>query len=364
MIELAARPRLAKSLKPSRGTLEVAAIERHPPPHHDHLSKEKPSGPSQERLERYKRGEEALERLTKARILQQKQQSLPAESKPQTYSTPYRKEHNLDFDATASSSEFYNPPTPVTTGGSTELGTLKGAPGRFTSPPLLPGFVSALKEMLGSEARPTPIQSLSMKWLFDEEPAFEWGQFLLASETGSGKSIAYLLPMLQRLKETESNPRKPSSRTYSPRAIVLAPTHELSRQLTRFAKSLLHHEKLRVVCASQANNKTLKPKDLTASEMEAQYSRIMAGEMGEISVSSEKEVFPVDVMVGTPMKIMEMVRGRGWDRLENAEDVDPKTLRRGRDKLPGVGRWRSKPELGLENVEWVIVDEADVLLGE
>jgi ATP-dependent RNA helicase MRH4 len=279
----------------------------------------------------------------------------------------WRKRDNLNFDATSESDEFHKPPALVTTGGSTEIAaTLKGAPGRFNSPPLRPGFVSALKDMLGPDPRPTPIQSLSMKWLLDENPAFEWNQFLLASETGSGKSIAYLLPLLQNIKHLEQSdaPRKPSTRPLNPRGIVLAPTHELSRQLAGFAKQLSHDEKLRVLCASRANTSNGKARDVSASEMAAQMESIMSGGNGEVSIS--KDSHPVDVLVGTPMKVMEMLRGRGWDRreMEEGEQVDPKSLRRGRDKMPGPARWRSKPELGLANVEWVVVDEADVLLGE
>jgi ATP-dependent RNA helicase MRH4 len=72
------------------------------------------------------------------------------------------------------------------------------------------------------------------------------------------------------------------------------------------------------------------------------------------------------------MKLLEMVRGRGWDRKEEPEEKEqeeeiddensPKP-RRGRDKVVHFGKWRSKPELGLANIEWVIVDEADVLFG-
>lgn len=280
---------------------------------------------------------------------------------------PIYKKKDLNYDATAEDEEFYNPPTLVTTGGSTEISaSLKGAPTGFTSPPLLPGLVSALRETLGQDARPTPIQSLSMKWLFDENPAFEWNQFLLASETGSGKSIAYLLPVLQHLKETEASrpPPKPASRPVNPRAIILAPTHELARQLSVFAKSLLHDVKLRVMCASQANAKTQTSREVTASQMAAQFESVMGGGQGEFAV--QKGAQPVDVLVGTPMKVMEMIRGRGWDRREMTEEdaaLDAKSLRRGRDKMIGFGKWRSKPELGLENVEWVVVDEADVLLG-
>jgi ATP-dependent RNA helicase MRH4 len=84
-----------------------------------------------------------------------------------------------------------------------------------------------------------------------------------------------------------------------------------------------------------------------------------------------KSNHPVSLVVGTPMKLLEMVRGRGWDRKEveeereQEEEIDensPKP-RRGRDKVVHFGKWKSKPELGLANVEWVIVDEADVLFG-
>jgi hypothetical protein len=75
---------------------------------------------------------------------------------------------------------------------------------------------------------------------------------MLASETGSGKSIAYLLPLLLDLKLSEHDDhrrRAPPKRAINPRALILAPTHELSRQLASFAKSLLHVSKLRVLYA-------------------------------------------------------------------------------------------------------------------
>ena len=273
----------------------------------------------------------------------------------------------------------------------------EGLPTHFESPPLLPGLVSSLKELLGDSVRPTPIQSLSIKWLIDKqettaEQEESYKQYLLASETGSGKSIAYLLPVLQHLKETEKASRATpnpldSKFAYSPRALVLSPTHELSRQLSGFAKGLLHHAKLRVVCASRANTqstdklKRIVEKGRTptsASQMKAAYEAQMEGGVGEMEVKegtgvgSAQSGFPVDMLVGTPMKIMEMIRGRGWDRAEEkekeegeeGEEVDGRKLRRGRDKMPHHATWRSSQELGLHNVEWVVVDEADVLFGE
>lgn len=285
--------------------------------------------------------------------------------------------------------EFHHPPDRVSLAPSSKNVLVPNAPlaERFTSPPLLPGLLKCLKEMVGDDARPTPIQSLSLKWLLkhpDSAAATQlpnvdgkWRQLLLAAETGSGKSIAYLLPLLQNLKEAElsiSSSQPPISdrqkRPHNPRGLILAPTHELSRQLSGFAKSLLHDIKLRVLCTSQANQKSTARRDLTASKMSSKFSDTSAGPLGEFKV--DKSSHPVDILVGTPMKVLEMVHGRGWDKIGAEEEEAQsgvegeeaaKKPRRGRDKMVGFGKWRSKPELGLANIEWVVVDEADVLFG-
>jgi ATP-dependent RNA helicase MRH4 len=55
----------------------------------------------------------------------------------------------------------------------------------------------------------------------------------------------------------------------------------------------------------------------------------------------------VDVLVGTPSRMLEMARGTGWNKVLAESD----------------GARRKKPEVSLSDVEWVIVDEADVLFG-
>jgi len=88
---------------------------------------------------------------------------------------------------------------------------------------------------------------------------------------------------------------------------------------------------------------------------------MVEGENGEIIVSSGGSVVnkqegqrrmqrAVDLLVSTPSKVLEMVRGRNWDREEPSveETSVPK-------------RYIGKPEMSLENIEWVVVDEADVL---
>lgn len=59
----------------------------------------------------------------------------------------------------------------------------------------------------------------------------------------------------------------------------------------------------------------------------------------------------VDLLVSTPTKALEMVRGWGWDKPKEEAERDGKKFE------PG------KPEMGLERVECVVVDEADILFG-
>ncbi|KAI6021028.1 P-loop containing nucleoside triphosphate hydrolase protein [Pisolithus marmoratus] len=247
----------------------------------------------------------------------------------------------------------------------------------FKSPPLLPGLLQCLHETIGENAKPTPIQALSLKHLFKQHTSdSRWTECLLASETGSGKSIAYLLPLLHDLKRTEleglASSRK-SSRPLNPRALVLAPTHELSRQLAGFAKKLSHIVKLRVMCASRANVPSTAKEKGTASKMK----RLMEG----VDHDNDAELFipgsgrasrPVDLLVGTPMKLLEFERGRGWNWEQRAREralrINAKDGVAEQDLLQdtsavNLGRkfWVDEPEMGLENVEWVVVDEADVL---
>ncbi|KAJ1633157.1 P-loop containing nucleoside triphosphate hydrolase protein [Pavlovales sp. CCMP2436] len=77
------------------------------------------------------------------------------------------------------------------------------------------------------------------------------GDLVLGAQTGSGKTLTYLLPLLQRLKDEEDFAgaafvQRPSR----PRALVIVPTRELGEQVTSVAKSVCHYIKLRSVCVS------------------------------------------------------------------------------------------------------------------
>jgi superfamily II DNA/RNA helicase len=91
---------------------------------------------------------------------------------------------------------------------------------------LHPRLVEALAKM-GAEA-PFPIQQATI-------PAAMSGRDVLGrGKTGSGKTIAFSVPIIAKLVAAGSQPRKPNK----PRALVLAPTRELADQIDRTLSQL------------------------------------------------------------------------------------------------------------------------------
>ncbi|KAK3082451.1 pre-mRNA processing RNA-helicase, partial [Teratosphaeriaceae sp. CCFEE 6253] len=64
------------------------------------------------------------------------------------------------------------------------------------------------------------------------------------AKTGSGKTVAYLLPMFRHIKD-----QPPLEKLDGPVGLVLAPTRELATQIHRDCKPYLKALGLRAVCA-------------------------------------------------------------------------------------------------------------------
>jgi len=92
-----------------------------------------------------------------------------------------------------------------------------------------PRLRSALDGM--SLARPTAVQARAVPALL------AGGDWEITAHPGSGKTLAYLLPALQRLLANE--PRENPYRQPRPRLLVLAPTRELTAQIFGVARSLI-----------------------------------------------------------------------------------------------------------------------------
>src|SRR5262245_22186424 len=89
---------------------------------------------------------------------------------------------------------------------------------------LHPDLLKGVKDL--GFARPTPIQQQAIP------PAMEGRDILAGAMTGSGKSAAFLLPILHRLMG------KPRGIT---RALVLTPTRELAAQIHAHLEELAVH---------------------------------------------------------------------------------------------------------------------------
>lgn len=152
--------------------------------------------------------------------------------------------------------------------------------------------LAALLEM--GVRKPTPTQAAYIPRVLSGE------SLLLGAATGTGKTIAYLAPLLQRLKELEAS--GVVTRRKRPRLLILAPTRELALQILGVVKAFSHVLKLRSVAV-----------------------------VGGAKQSSQRDALdsPVDVLVGTPGRLALL---------------------------------HSQGHIHLSDVRAVVIDEADTLL--
>ncbi|HEX2168107.1 MAG TPA: DEAD/DEAH box helicase [Longimicrobiales bacterium] len=111
--------------------------------------------------------------------------------------------------------------------GNTNAGDAVRA-GNFHGLGLNAELVRAVEEL--GFTRPTPVQAEAIP------PALDGRDVLACAMTGSGKTAAFLLPILQRLKD------RPSGRT---RALILSPTRELAAQTHQHFEDLAKHTRVR-----------------------------------------------------------------------------------------------------------------------
>ncbi len=128
---------------------------------------------------------------------------------------------------------------------------------------LQPEFVQAVEKMGFSD--PTPIQSSAIPLLLEGRDVI--GQ----AQTGTGKTAAFMLPMLQRLEPSQGRVQ----------ALVLAPTRELAKQVADAALMLAQKTKVRVLAVYGGQSYTIQVKAL---------------ERG------------VDVVVGTPGRLLDLIK--------------------------------------------------------
>ncbi|PVI04620.1 DEAD-domain-containing protein [Periconia macrospinosa] len=180
---------------------------------------------------------------------------------------------------------------------------LKSELDTFTSLGISESLAAHLLKKMDLKA-PTAIQKAAITQLLkDDSDAF------IQAETGSGKTLSYLLPIVQRLMELSANMRKRKvddavSRQSGLFAIVLAPTRELSKQIATVLDNLLR-------CAHWLVATTV----IGGEKKKSEKARLRKG---------------INILVATP--------GRLADHLEHTEALD------------------------VSNVRWLVLDEGDRLM--
>lgn len=167
----------------------------------------------------------------------------------------------------------------------------------FTTLGLSPILASHLTTKLALKA-PTAIQRSAIPDLLTTD-----SDAFIQAETGSGKTLTYLLPIVDRIMRTSSS----STRASGLYAIILAPTRELSRQIYEVLQTLIH-------CKNGPN--WIVPGQVTGGEKKkSEKARIRKG---------------MNILVATP--------GRLLDHLETTKN------------------------LAVDRVRWLVLDEGDRLI--
>ena len=206
-------------------------------------------------------------------------------SNPSTTTPPTREE----------TSEDAPPPTPSNAPLSSELDT-------FTSLGLSPALATHLTKL--SLKAPTAIQKSTVTQLLKED-----SDAFIQAETGSGKTFAYLLPIIQRIMLLSQKPYTTESHHTVHRdsglfAIILAPTRELCKQIYLVLSSLL-----------RAAHWIVAGTVIGGEKKKSEKARLRKG---------------LNILVATP--------GRLADHLDNTEVLD------------------------VSNVRWLVLDEGDRLM--
>ena len=140
----------------------------------------------------------------------------------------------------------------------------------FAAFPLSPEVLKGIAEK-GYEFA-TPVQSAAI------EPAIAGKDLIVRAKTGTGKTCAFCIPMIERLEAPAGK--------HTVRAIILAPTRELAIQVAEECTALAKYKDLRVTTI-----------------------------YGGVGFGSQEQALQdgVDIVVGTPGRILDHLRRRNLD---------------------------------------------------
>lgn len=167
--------------------------------------------------------------------------------------------------------------------------------------------------------RPTAIQAAAIP------PALDGRDVLGSAPTGTGKTAAYLLPVLQHLIDF---PRKKSG---PPRVLILTPTRELAMQVASHARELVGHTRLDIATIT-----------------------------GGVAYMNHAEVFSEnqDIVVATTGRLLQYIREENFDChavesliLDEADRMLDMGFAQDIEHIAGETRWRKQTMLFSATLE-------------
>ncbi|HEY5715062.1 MAG TPA: ATP-dependent RNA helicase SrmB [Psychromonas sp.] len=178
-------------------------------------------------------------------------------------------------------------------------------------------LLNALAKM--GHTRPTSIQTLAIP------PAMDERDIMASAPTGTGKTLAFLLPAVQRLIDF------PRRRGGSARILILTPTRELAVQISG-----------------------------VASELVAGTNLVVGNIIGGVSYQEQEEVITdnVDIVIATPGRLMEYIDSEAFDCrevetliLDEADRMLDMGFIKEMDRISGETRWRKHTALFSATLE-------------
>ena len=225
---------------------------------------------------------------------------------------------------------------------SSAVKVVHGATRNFSEFPLSEIIVSNLKKH--QLERSLSVQTTVLPLLLSG-PECHDGDVCISAATGSGKTLAYVVPMIEALKDFQATKL---------RGIIVVPTRELVQQVRQLCEICAAGTGLKI--ATAAGNKSIKEEQaslITEEEIydPKEYERQQSAPIDWTSFSLEKLMRETQDSI--PLESVHFVK-----RFTSNVDILITT--------PGrlVDHVRSTAGFDLNDVSWLVVDEADRLLNE
>ena len=217
-----------------------------------------------------------------------------------------------------------------------------GASRKFSSFSLSDTIVSNLGKHQLEES--LPVQTTVLPLLLDGQEQHD-GDVCVSAATGSGKTLAYVAPMIEALKDYQATKL---------RAVIVVPTRELVQQVRQLCEICAAGTSLKI--ATAAGSKSIK---------DEQKILVTEEEIYDPEEYERQQAAPVDWSTFSLEKLMR-------DAEKNSKQGSVSFVRRFTSNVdilittPGrlVDHLRSTEGFSLNDVSWLVVDEADRLLNE